>query len=249
MMFIKENPRFLYAVVFFLTFISACKNDHKNIEEKKGAPLIWEEIALGISDDVFYAKTKSLLKQKEDITLDKNCNNQPFMGVYDLDKKEIIERSAGKHSLKNCLVKVNNQSSLVEIRAEFIDEKLCNLSFRLSPKELPIIKQNMEKRFGNGSSIVLKKYMLLDTQNIDFQYWSNGKELWLLSQGESNTVSLSHFDMITSSKLPHQAKASVKGKPVSLKDLGIGDYNANDPALTMEIPDSGIKKDKEIKAQ
>jgi hypothetical protein len=238
----------IHRVSIFLTIIATfaacgdCDGGPGTIEKKQGEALAWEDIGLGIEKSTFFKLARKLGQVEGVVDENRACRSQFVMIVPDISEEIMQERSAGEHALLSCLVRGSasaESSAVLEIRGEFIDGHLSRLSFRLKPTEHTALKQNLTSRFGKGAEIVLEEDLMMERNKRPFALWKEKDEVWLLSRGEQDTTLLVHQDLKSSQALPPVAKASTRGKPVSLEDLGIGKLDLNAPMPDIEIPDSG----------
>jgi hypothetical protein len=231
--------------VLLCTACSDCGGGPGQIEKKTGDALPIESVSLGIGKDAFVKQSLALGQLRDvDVTVDNACHDQISMGVPDIDDRTIVERGRGSRALSNCTVLTNlaaQSTTLLELRGEFIDDRLARLTLRFKPEAFDKLKQDIERRFGKGAEMTLKEQMIVDEKRVDYQIWQETGEMWLLSRGETGTALLVHQDMKASETLPEPQRAARRGEPVSLDDLGIGKLDLNAPLPELDLPDAGTK--------
>jgi len=234
----------LICAVVFAAACGDCRGGPGQIEEKRGDELPFEAIPLGIDRKTFLKKAVALSGlDNVDINTGNACRDQLTMSVPDLDGNTVVERPRGPHALSNCVVRTAiaaQNTSLIELRGEFIGNRLARLSFRMKPDELSKLRQNIEGRFGAGAKVVLTEKLVVEEKKVDYQIWQEEGEIWLLSKGETGTALFVHQDRKGSESLPDPPKAAERGEPVSLEDLGIGKLDLNAPMPRLDLPDSGL---------
>ena len=207
--------------------------------EKQGDVLAFEQVRL-LSDRTAFLKTASeLLGFESEVTQDKACTEQFTLPVPDMDEKQIVERPGTGHRLSNCLLHASEgaqSSKILEIRAEFIDDRLSRASFRFRAAERAQLLAMLRQRFGAGDDIVLTAQEILDAEQTKVHYWRDGDELWLLHEPEADAVLLVRQDLKSGLSLPEPKRPSKRGEPVSLDDIGIGKLDLKAPLPSMELP-------------
>lgn len=220
-----------------------CAGSPGQIATKTGEAMQYETIGLGIGAAEFLKKAAEV-GGIDNAAVDPrtSCRGQLIMSVPELSEEVVEERPKGPHSLSNCVVRTTTatqSTSLLEIRGEFVDERLARLSFRVTRGELARLRQRIEARFGPGARMTLTETLIVDEVKTDTQIWSEANEIWLLSQTDSGTALFVHQDMALSDTLPRPPKAVKRGEPVSLEDIGIGKLDLNAPEPALDIPDAG----------
>jgi hypothetical protein len=187
---------------------------------RAGEALPWETIPLGIDQGTFRKVAASLSEADTDTPI--TCRDQLSVLVPDVGDREIVERSAGSHPVKVCLLKAtapDSSSPLLEIRGDFVDRRLARLTFRFFPGQYEPLAQELTARFGPG----------LETKF----------EEQTLSTGELENALLTETDLSATKDLKPPPKASERGDPVSLEDIGIGKLDLNEPLPEINLPDGG----------
>lgn len=218
-----------------------CSSPPGAITQKRGDSLPWEEVSLGLAPSAFHQRLTELSLVDPSVAEKPSCRDQYVISVPDFDTNEIVERSAVNRRLTNCIVREANGSkaaNLLEVRGEFLDNRLNRLSFRFKPSELGSLRKTLEDRFDKGETIVLRDHLMMTEEEIPCQIWSEGDESWMLTRAEQETVLLVHQNWKEGLSLPPAPKASVRGKPVSLEDIGIGKLDLNAPLPEVELPDA-----------
>ena len=219
--------------------------------EKQGDPVLWEQISLQASKGEFLKTAAPLVGLSAELSAADACQEQTSLSVPDLEEGRIVERPGKGHALSNCRLQssVGTQSStMLEVRGEFIDDRLSRVRFRFPEAERPRILHLLSTRFGPGDDIVLSNEDILETEKVSLHYWRDGDDLWTVETGMSGTVILTHENLAREKNLPAPAKAARKGEPVSLDDIGIGklDLKADLPsvdvaALPTDSADTGAE--------
>ncbi len=228
-------------------FLLACSDCGQSaIGEKKGNPLVWETISLGVDEAQFRKKALGLMGS---VAGDENekipCRDQFHLSVPDIDEKKIVERSAGAHELANCIVKASSEgqsSPLIELRAEFVDHRLARLTYRFAPGEYDRLVGELKARFGDGLAATFQENSLIEEMSTDYRVWRFDEVVWSLAKGEVETSVLVQHDLNATKVLPEPPPPAKRGKPVSLEDLGIGKLDLKAPDPKIELPDVGGDK-------
>jgi hypothetical protein len=252
----EKSKRYISSTIskllFFMTWLSVglmdigCNQCSDTNIEKKGDETIWESIPLGISEDLFLKAAARLMALESSPDPNKVCSPQISMPYPDVGAKEIRERSAGNRLLTNCTVRshsANQTPTLLEVRGGFIAGKLSRLSYRLVPSQYQATTKILETRFGPGDQMTFAEQMVIDDQATTYRYWTDKKEIWLLTQTDSGNALLVHQDLLSGSVLPMPQPVSRKGKPVSLEDIGIGQLDLKAPLPSLDginLPDGGV---------
>ncbi len=224
-----------------------CGGGPGRIEQKKGDELSFESIPLKINKAEFVKQALALTQVDPAGTdIKKVCGDQITLSVPDIGEETIVERAKGNHALANCLIRTNRaaqSTALLEVRGEFIDDRLARTSFRLTPAAYDNIRKTIEGRFGKGATVTLTEQIIIEETKADYQIWQEAGEIWMLYKGETGTTLFVHQDLETSRTLPEPPKATKRGEPVSLEDLGIGKLDLNAPLPDLDLPDSGADDD------
>ena len=211
--------------------------------EKQGEAVLWEQISLGTSTAAFLKTAGSLVGIRTEIPESGACGAQTALTVPDPDEKRIVERPGTGHALSNCRLQSSSgsqSSKLLEVRGEFIDNRLSRLRFRFPEAERAGMMQQLAARFGPGDDIELSDEDILEARKLTVHYWRDGDDLWTVEAGTSGTVILTHQDLTQSKTLPAPAEASRKGEPVSLDDIGIGKLDLKAPLPTVDLPTDAL---------
>jgi hypothetical protein len=218
-----------------------------NIEKTKGEALDWEAIPLGASRKEFLDsvwKINGMAAGRQPAS--KLCHEQFRLSVPDVGHRLMIERPAGDHRLSNCTVRPtpnNEQQTIIEIRASFIDGHSARLTYRFSPGEFASLSGRMKQRFGPGGIVNMTDDILSMEKPEEYQYWKSDDEIWLLGRTTGETALLIHQDLKASFSLPKPTPPSERGKPISLEDIGIGKLDLDATQPNIELPDAGHFED------
>ncbi|MCP4679516.1 MAG: hypothetical protein GY854_29305 [Deltaproteobacteria bacterium] len=223
-------------------FLLACSDCGQSaIGEKKGQPLVWESISLGVDEAQFRKDAAGLVGAVADTESEIPCRDQSHLSVPDIHKRKIVERSAGTHELANCVVKAvskGQSSTLVELRAEFVDHRLARLTYRFAPGQYDRLVSELRARFGDGLATTFKEDSLIDGMSTDYRVWRFDEVVWSLAKGEVDTSVLVQHDLKATKVLPEPPPPAKRGKPISLEDLGIGKLDLKAPDPVIELPDT-----------
>ncbi len=209
--------------------------------EKQGDTLVFEAVHLHSDVPSFIKTASGLLGYTAEASPEKACTDQSTLEVPDLDEKLIVERPGKGHRLSNCRLPAfagAQSSTVLEIRAEFMDDKLCRVSFRFREAERAQLLALLQRRFGPGDDIVLSEQVLIDAKQTKVHYWRDGDELWLLHEPDEGSVLLIRQDLKSGRLLPLPQAASRRGEPVSLDDIGIGKLDLKAPLPTLDLPET-----------
>lgn len=236
----------LTCIVALAAACGDCTGGPGQIEQKTGDALTFETVPLGIPPAAFVKAALELADLKDvEINEKTACRDQVAMAVPDIDDERIVERGKGSHALTSCVVRTNladQSTTLLEMRGEFIDNRLVRLSFRMKPAELEKLRKRIAARFGKGATLRLSEQLIVEETAQNYQIWQEKGEIWMLSKGATGTARFVHQDLEASEALPEPPKAAKRGEPVSLEDLGIGKLDLNAPMPELNLPDSGVKK-------
>ncbi len=233
------------ALALLLSACERCDSPPGAITQKLGESLPWEQVALGLDPSVFHKRLSELSLVDPSVADKPSCRDQYVISVPDFHKNEIVERSAVDRRLTNCIIRDaggSKAANLLEIRGEFLDNQLNRISFRFKPAEHATLRQTLENRFGKGENIVFRDRLMMTEEDIPCQIWSEGDESWLLTRAEQETALLVHQNWKEGLSLPPAPEASVRGKPVSLDDIGIGKLDLNAPVPELDLPDASPSK-------
>ncbi|MCP4599669.1 MAG: hypothetical protein GY847_03865 [Proteobacteria bacterium] len=241
----KAHRTLLLAVLFKSMILTGCSDCGQSaVGTKTGSPLEWESIPLGIDENGFRDHVAKLFSLDEAVVDERiPCRDQDHLSVPDVDEKIVVERSAGNHTLTNCVLnsKVNEASSpLIGVRAEFIDHHLTGLSYRFAPKEHDRLNSLLKERFGPGLYTTFQERTTLEKTSLKYQLWRFDDTLWIFSEGSEGTALLTHHDLAASRVLPKPLPPSKRGKPISLDDIGIGKLDLDAPDPEIELPDASL---------
>ncbi len=223
---------------------SATETDAR--ERDVATALNLEKIHLGVGSGRFLQAAQHLLSIEFDETSGAFvCQTQIEIGVPDLDRQVIEDRMAGDHQLESCRVQVEKteqSSPLLFIRGEFIDSKLAKVVFHFRPGQKDSIVEDLVSRWGKARQMVLTERSIVDpAKQRETLAWQRGNELRLLWEGSSGTTIVVRYNLASGEKLRPPAPASVRGKPVSLEDLGIGKLKLSAPPRVLKLTDGGVQ--------
>lgn len=230
--------------------VVGCRCEGDDNIEKQGNVLVFEQVNLRIDRATFLKTAPPLLGLTEKVSESTACIDQSTLSVPDMDEKIIVERPGTGRRLSNCRLQSlsgTQSSTVIELRAEFVDDRLARATFRFRESERAMMLSMMQKRFGTGDDMVLTGEELVDTTKFNVHYWREGAELWLLFAPESGTVLLTRQDLQIGMSLPLPKGASKKGEPVSLDDIGIGKLDLKAPLPALDLPNTGRDTDSDAK--
>ncbi len=210
--------------------------------EKHGDALSWEKVHLQMDKKTFLKTAPRLLGIEVEILEDVACKDQSFLSVPDPKEEIVVERPAGKHALSNCRIQSTDaaQTSLMlEILGEFVDNRLSRISYRFKAEERARILSSLQNRFGKGDPTTFVEQNMIEEQKIEYHYWRDNNQIWLLRAAEPFTVLLIQQDLNLGMMLPLPKEASKRGEPVSLEDIGIGKLDLKAPLPKLDLPDAG----------
>jgi hypothetical protein len=240
----NENRAFAIAVSLALLIFASCSDcEPKVIGEKKGEALVFESIPMGVDEAEFRRIAAGLVgfdaEKSNDIA---ECRDQAHLNFPDMGDKMIVERTAGGHSIVNCVLKTTEgmSSTLIEVRGEFVDHKLARLSYLFAAGELARLTSELESRFDKALTAEFEELTPFEKVSREYRVWRFDNAVWTFYQLEEGTVALVQYDLKAIGQLPEAEQASKRGKPVSLEDIGIGKLDLNAPEPKIEIPDSGV---------
>lgn len=226
-------------LLVFAQGLPGCRCEGGNNMQKQGDSLAWEQVDLLCDQKTFLKIAPPLAGVVDKMSPSDICGNQISLSVPDMDEKVIAERSGKGRTLTNCHVRSSigtQTSTLLEIRGEFIDDRLSRASFRFKEDGRAQILSLLQKRFGPGDDIVLSEQDIFGQKDMRVHYWRDNNEIWLLGEPTSGTVLLIHQDLKSGATLPLPEDASKKGEPVNLDDIGIGKLDLNAPLPELDLP-------------
>ena len=234
------------------SLVGACNQCSKSNIERKGDAVSYEQLRFGVDEDTFLRESLSLIPLEHAPSKEKSCKDQVSMLFPDLDEKSVTERVASKGPITTCLVRshhLKQTSTLIEIRGEFLDGKLSRMTFSFDKSRYQSLESALKMRFGEGDSMRLVEQVIIEDEEKTYQYWTDEKEIWLLSDRKEDPIVLIRQDLLSGQRgLKKRAPVPKKGVPISLDDIGIGKLDLNDaplPDLTgIEIPDGGSTSSK-----
>ena len=224
-----------------------CCGEEDIVETKEvegSSQLPWEQISLGIDENEFKEAAVALSGlSKESAETSIKCNPQITIDVIDPKAGSMSERGSGGHSLSNCtflqIGSAGQSSELVSIRGEFVDGRLVSITFRFPAAGRDSLAKEIEKRFAGGTARKIKQIWAIGESSADMLLWKVDDDLWMLGGSKRETI-LVRQSPASLSGMPEQPKASVKGVPVSLDDIGLGGgLDLNDDLDDVPIVDSG----------
>ena len=238
----------LFTLVLTWSMFAGCRQCTENNIEKKGESTVFEEIPFHISQDDFLKRATQTLSLAAPPEKSNVCRSQISMPYPVLENEEIRDRFAGNLRLTHCTVRSlssTQTTTLLEIRGEFISDKLSRISYRIDASQRVNVLKTLTTRFGTGNDITLIEEVIIEDLPSKYRYWRDENEVWLLSAGEADTAVLVHQDLKSGRALSLPTPSTRKGNPVSLEDIGIGKLDLNAPLPSLDgiaLPDSGVSE-------
>jgi hypothetical protein len=203
-------------------------------EVEGSSQLPWEKISLGIDEDEFKKAVTALAGLSvESASARVTCSLQITIDVIDPKAGSMSERGSGDHLLSNCTFRqidsASQSSKPVSARGELVDGRLASITFRFPSVGHDSLAKEIEKRFDRGTARKITRISAVGESSADMLLWKVDDELWVLHGGQQETILVRQSPALLIG-LPEPPKASVKGVPVSLDDIGLGgglDLNDN----------------------
>ena len=195
-------------------------------EVEGSSQLPWEKISLGIDENEFKKAVTALPGLSEESAFARiMCSPQITIDVIDPKTGSMSERGSGDHSLSNCTFRqvgsAGQSSKPASVRGELVDGRLVSITFRFRAAGRDSLAKEIEKRFDRGTARKIKQISAIGESSTDMLLWKVDDELWALGGSQRETI-LVRQSPASLSGLPEPPKASVKGVPVSLDDIGLG---------------------------
>ncbi|MDD5306642.1 MAG: hypothetical protein PHU25_04905 [Deltaproteobacteria bacterium] len=211
-----------------------CGGEHgAGIGPSAAGPGPWKLFAIGSSQAQFVDAAKALAGGKAaPVEPAVSCGSQARLEVPDPERGIVEERPAGGHAVSNCAVQqasFPSQPSLRLVRGEFVDRALARVTFLFATEAEAGLRAELEKRLGEGGKRDLREPVGAGGGEREVMLWTRGDELWMLSRGSSGLAVVVRQDLRLSRALPAPLPPSVRGKPVSLDDIGIGRLDLKAP--------------------
>jgi hypothetical protein len=165
------------------------------------------------------------------------CGPQARLEVPDPRTWIVEERPATGHDVSNCALQQASfpgEPSLRVVRGEFVDGALARVSFLFAAEAETGVRAELEKLLGEGETRLLREPAAAGDEEREAMAWQRGDELWTLSRGRDGLIAVVRQDLRVSRTLPAPLPPSVRGKPVSLDDLGIGRLDLEAPLPSVD---------------
>ena len=234
-------------LVLFMGGCTRCCGEEDIVEthEVEGSSqLPWEKISLGVDESEFKKAVTALAGLSEESAFARiTCSPQITIDVIDPKAGSMSERGSGNHSLSNCTFRqvgsAGQSSKPASIRGEFVDGRLVSITFRFPSARRDSLAGEIEKRFAQGPARKIKQISAIGESSTDMLLWKVDDELWALGGSQLGTI-LVRQSPAPLRELPEPPKASVRGVPVSLDDIGLGGgLDLNDNLDDVPIIDGG----------
>ncbi len=234
----------------FVLFMGGCtrccgEEDIVETHEVEGSSeLPWEKISLGVDENEFKKAVTALAGLSEESAFAHiTCNPQITIDVIVPKAGSMSERGSGDHSLSHCTFRqvesAGQPSKPASVRGEFLDGRLVSITFRFRAAGRDSLVKEIEKRFDRGTARKIEQIWAIGESSADMLLWKVGDDLWVLGGSQRETV-LVRQSPAPLNGLPEPRKASVKGVPVSLDDIGLGGgLDLNDNLDDVPIIDGG----------
>ena len=224
-----------------------CCGEEDIVETKEvegSSELPWEKVSLGVDENEFKKAVTALAGLSEESAFAGiTCNPQITIDVIDPKAGSMSERGSGDHSLSNCTFRqigsAGQSSNPASVRGEFMDGRLVSITFRFPSDGHHSLSKEIEKRFDRGTARKIKQISAIGESSADMLLWRVGDDMWVLGGSQRETI-LVRQSRAPLRELPEPPKASVKGVPVSLDDIGLGGgLDLNDDLDDIPIVDGG----------
>lgn len=227
----------ILGLALFVGGCERCSQEEDIVETNKvegSSELPWEKIPLGIGENEFKKAVTTAAGLSEESAFGRiTCSPQITIDVIDPKAGSMSERGSGDHSLSNCtFLQIGSASQSwkpVSARGELVDGRVASITFRFPSVGHDSLAKEIEKRFDRGTARKITRISAVGESSADMLLWKVDDELWVLHGGQQETILVRQSPALLNA-LPEPPKASVKGVPVSLDDIGLGgglDLNDN----------------------
>jgi hypothetical protein len=191
----------------------------------EAAALPWESVPLGVDRDAFRRAAGALAGIADgDLAARVTCAPRSTLEMIEPGGEAMVERTPAGHDLEGCaLLRAGSgaPSGLATVRGDHVDGRLVSVAFSFPPEEEPRLRQALEGRFGPATRRSMTLRTLLGEEPREANLWNVGDTAWLLLPG-ATAVTLVHQDPRAAAGLGRPAPVPVRGRPVSLDDIGLG---------------------------